>query len=40
MKVRLFQEADEWYVVLDGGEPMRATDAEVSLWLALQEAKA
>jgi len=39
MKVRLFQEGDEWYVVLDGGSPMRATDAEVSLWLALQEAK-
>ena len=40
MKVRLFQEGDEWYVVLDGGEPMRATDAVVSLWLALQEAQA
>ena len=39
MKVRLFQEGDEWYVVLDGGSPMRATDAEVSLWLALQEVK-
>ena len=39
MKVRLFQEADEWYVILDGGSPMRATDAEVSLWQALQEAK-
>ena len=39
MTVRLFMEANEWYVVLDGGSPMRATDAEVSLWLALQEAK-
>jgi hypothetical protein len=29
----------EWMLLLKGGAPMPATDAEVALWKALQEAK-
>ena len=42
VKVRLFQdETGQWMIVLGrNGSPMLATDAEVALWLALQELKA
>lgn len=42
VKVRLFQdETGQWMVVLGrNGNPMLATDAEVALWLELQELKA
>jgi hypothetical protein len=32
-------ELGEWMLVLKGGSPMPATDAEVALWRALQEAE-
>ncbi len=30
----------DWYIILGSGSPILATDAEVSLWLELQEARA
>jgi hypothetical protein len=39
-KVRLEQnEIGEWFVVIADGNPLPATDVEVSIWLELQEVK-
>lgn len=29
----------EWYIIIEDGNPIKATDVEVSLWLDLQETR-
>jgi hypothetical protein len=38
--VRLVKASLGWQIIINKGHPMPATDAEVSLWLQLQEARA